>query len=131
MLCEAAIFQRVLVELRGLEPLTPSVQRRCSPELSYSPKQLLYIILSMCQQVNEAAEHHLPEAPRPCHSVHSGLAVVMDLSPTSRTCGAGLSKAGKRKPRSSRTRAFNQLVGHSGLEPETSPLSEECSCQLS
>jgi hypothetical protein len=26
-----------LVELRGLEPLTPSVQRRCSPKLSYSP----------------------------------------------------------------------------------------------
>ena len=25
------------VELRGLEPLTPSVQRRCSPKLSYSP----------------------------------------------------------------------------------------------
>jgi hypothetical protein len=25
------------VELRGFEPLTPSVQRRCSPELSYSP----------------------------------------------------------------------------------------------
>ncbi len=27
-----------LVELRGLEPLTPGLQSRCSPKLSYSPK---------------------------------------------------------------------------------------------
>jgi hypothetical protein len=32
-----------LVELRGLEPLTPSVQRRCSPKLSYSPLPSLWL----------------------------------------------------------------------------------------
>ena len=31
------LVNAALMELRGLEPLTPSVQRRCSPKLSYSP----------------------------------------------------------------------------------------------
>ena len=37
-------LKRKLVELRGFEPLTSSLQKRRSPELSYSPKDLAFSI---------------------------------------------------------------------------------------
>ena len=35
-------LKRKLVELRGFEPLTSSLQKRRSPELSYSPTDLAF-----------------------------------------------------------------------------------------
>jgi hypothetical protein len=49
---------RFLVELRGLEPLTPSVQRRCSPVLSYSPLPSNYSIIPLVPQEVKARQTH-------------------------------------------------------------------------
>jgi hypothetical protein len=52
-----------LVELRGLEPLTPSLQRRCSPVLSYSPLPSNYSIIPPVPQ--EVKAHETLRLPRP------------------------------------------------------------------
>src|SRR4029078_7835939 len=38
---QGAAGAAVMVEMRGLEPLTPSLQRRCSPSLATSPLTLI------------------------------------------------------------------------------------------
>jgi hypothetical protein len=76
-----------LVEMRGLEPLTSSVQGRRSPSELHPQLAISYWLLAV---------------------------------------GGFPSKANSQQPT-----ANHQLVGLSGLEPETFPLSEECSSRLS
>jgi hypothetical protein len=73
--------------MRGLEPLTSSVQGRRSPSELHPQLAINYWLLAV---------------------------------------GGFPSKANNQQPT-----AHHQLVGLSGLEPETFPLSEECSSRLS
>jgi hypothetical protein len=121
----------IVVELRGLEPLTPSVQRRCSPKLSYSPLPSTLSYHHSHRSSRLQRRSGWPQHPRSsAHLGHLADLVVCGISRTrSRPDAVGvLQNAG---PRSHRTGATAEGVGHSGLEPETSPLSEECSSQLS
>ena len=129
-----------LVELRGLEPLTPSVQRRCSPELSYSPLPSICLsIPPLLREVN-SPQHPRRQTGASRANPAASLARAMDrnhafgaLITPSPNDGIHLSPQPpkERGPSPPGPGPTMNTVGHSGLEPETSPLSEECSSQLS
>ena len=39
------VIKKIMVELQGLEPWTPALQRQCSSQLSYSPIYKTGVIL--------------------------------------------------------------------------------------
>jgi hypothetical protein len=135
-----SLFDTSLVELRGLEPLTPSVQRRCSPELSYSPLPSISVTIPLLLR-----EFNSPQHP----SLSTGVSRINRVGSLARSMdrnhafgafiapgpGDGIHLSPQppkqRGPSPPGPGPTMNTVGHSGLEPETSPLSEECSSQLS